>query len=160
MLTSSECLQLLREKEEKKRQVAEEKERRKQERELKKQQKEVEQKRKAEEKARKLAEREAEKARKQAEKVQKEKEKAEKAKEKAQKEKTKEKAGTKRQADSGISERACQHTKRKRLLGEMDETINTEVCCVCYGAYLEDVDTERQWLVHEDCIDDENVDYI
>ena len=163
VLTSSECLRLLKEKEEKKRQVAEEKERRKQERELKKQQKEAEQKRKAEEKARRLTEREAEKAKKQAEKAQKAKEKVEKCKEKAQKEKAQERAGTKRQADSGT--RACQRTKRKRLLGDMDEDINTEICCVCYGTYLEDVDTGRQWLecscarwIHEDCIDDEDVD--
>ena len=163
VLTSSECLRLLKEKEEKKRQVAEEKERRKQERELKKQQKEAEQKRRAEEKARRLTEREAEKAKKQAEKAQKAKEKVEKCKEKAQKEKAQERAGTKRQADSGT--RACQRTKRKRLLGDMDEDINTEICCVCYGTYLEDVDTGRQWLecscarwIHEDCIDDEDVD--
>lgn len=43
VLTSSECLHLLKEKEDKKRQIAEEKEKRKQERELKKQQKEQEQ---------------------------------------------------------------------------------------------------------------------
>ena len=46
----------------------------------------------------------------------------------------------------------------------MDENINTEVCCVCYGTYQEDVDTGRQWLecsctrwIHEDCIDDDVV---
>ena len=46
----------------------------------------------------------------------------------------------------------------------MDENINAEVCCVCYGIYLEDVDTGRQWLecscarwIHEDCIDDEDI---
>ena len=106
VLTNSECLRLLREKEEKKQQVTEEKEKRKQERELKKQQKEAE---KGRREARKLDEREAEKVRKQAEKAQKEKEKAEKAKVKAQKEK--ERAGTKRQADGVTSERVCQRTK-------------------------------------------------
>ena len=137
---------------------------------MKKQLKEEEQKRKAEERARKLAEREVEKARKETEKAEKAKEKAEKAKEKAEKakektEKAPERAGAKRKADSVTSERGCQHPKRKRLLGDMDESINTEVCCVCFGTYLEDVDTDRQWLecnctrwIHEDCIEDEDVD--
>ena len=51
------------------------------------------------------------------------------------------------------------------MLGYMDENINTDVCCMCYGSYLEDVDTGRQWLecsctrwIHEDSIDDEDVD--
>ena len=50
VLTSSECLRILLEKEEEKKKVAQEKETRRQERELKKKQKEEEQKRKAEEK--------------------------------------------------------------------------------------------------------------
>ena len=36
---------------------------------------------------------------------------------------------------------------------------------MCFGTYLEDVDTDRQWLecnctrwIQEDCIDDEDVD--
>ena len=163
VLTSSECLRLLKEKEEKKQQVVEEKERKKQEREMKKQQKEQEQKRKAEEKARKLAKREAEKARKQAEKEEKANKKAEKAKEKT--DSKKEVVGAKRKADSSTSERASQHTKRRRMLGDLDEDISMEVCCVCYGTYLEDVNTGRQWLecscsgsIHEDCIDDDDVD--
>ena len=69
VLTSSECLGLLLQKEEEKKRVAQEKERRKQERELKKKQKEEEQKRKAEEKERKAAEREAAKALKEAAKA-------------------------------------------------------------------------------------------
>ena len=64
VLTSTECLRLLKEKEEKKKQVQLEKERRKQERKLKKQQREEEQKRKADEKAQKATERQALKAKK------------------------------------------------------------------------------------------------
>ena len=59
VLTSSECLLILKEKEEKKKCEAEEKEKRKEERLLKRREKEEEQKRKGEEKARKAAEREA-----------------------------------------------------------------------------------------------------
>ena len=56
VLTSTECLRLMKEKEEKKIQLAQEKEKRKEEREQKKKEKEEEQKKKAAEKARKAAE--------------------------------------------------------------------------------------------------------
>ena len=59
VLTSSECLKALKDKEEKKRLVEEEKQRRKEEREVKKKQKEEEMKRKSELKAQKAATREA-----------------------------------------------------------------------------------------------------
>ena len=94
VLTSTECLRLLKEKEEKKKQVELEKERRKQERKLKKQQKEEEQKHKADEKARKATERQALKAKKEAAKAEKEAARIEKAKNKVQN--TRFKAGTKR----------------------------------------------------------------
>ena len=71
VLTSRECLQLLKEKEEKKKQVQLEKERRKIERELKKKEKEEEQQLKAAEKAKRAAEREAAKAKRQAAKAKK-----------------------------------------------------------------------------------------
>ena len=72
VLTSTECLRLLKEKEEKKKQVELEKERRKQERKLKKQQREEEQKHKVDEKAKKATERQALKAKKEAAKAEKE----------------------------------------------------------------------------------------
>ena len=72
VLTSTECLRLLKEKEEKKKQVQLEKERRKQERKLKKQQREEEQKHKVDEKAKKATERQALKAKKEAAKAEKE----------------------------------------------------------------------------------------
>ena len=47
----------------------------------------------------------------------------------------------------------------------MDSSINTDECCVCLGLYLEDLDTDRQWLecccgrwIHEDCVDTEDID--
>ena len=116
VLTSSACLRLLKEREDKKHHIAEEKEGQKKG-ELKKQQKEQEQKRKAEGKACKLAE--AEKARKLEEKGEKAKEKAEKAKERSKR--LQENAGANKIADEGsTSERAYQRR-------DMDENINTNV---------------------------------
>ena len=140
----------MKEKEEKKIQVAYEKEKRKQEREQKRKEKEEEQKKKAAEKARKAAEKEAEKARK-------EQEKAERAKMKARVEQEKAvKAGKKRNlTTSGRGNSSWQ--KRKRS-SDMERSINTDECCVCLGTYLEDLDTDRDWLqcccgrwIHEDC---------
>ena len=76
VLTSSECLRLMKEKEEKKIQFAYEKEKRKQEREQKKKEKEEEQKKKATERAHKAEEKEADKARKEQEKAERAKMKA------------------------------------------------------------------------------------
>ena len=88
---------------------------------MKKQQKEIEQKRRL---ASSLnGSREVQEA----ENVQKAKEKAEKAQERT---------GTKRTVNSGTRERAGQRTRRKKMLGDMDENMNTDVCCVCYGSYL------------------------
>ena len=49
---------------------------------------------------------------------------------------------------------------KKRRGNDMDSSINTDQCCVCLGLYLEDLDTDRQWLeyccrrwIHEDSID-------
>ena len=83
VLTSRECLQMLKEKEEKKKQVQLEKERRKVERELKKKQKEEEQKVKAAEIVKQAAEREAAKAKREAAKAEKEAAREEKAKQKS-----------------------------------------------------------------------------
>ena len=83
VLTSSECLQLLKEKENQKQKVAAEKERRKLERELRKKQREDEQKRKADEKARKADEKARKAAEREAAKVKKAEEKHKKSLEKA-----------------------------------------------------------------------------
>ena len=157
VLTSTECLRLLKEKEEKKKQVELEKERRKQERKLKKQQKEEEQKRKADEKARKATERQALKAKKEAAKAEREAARIEKAKNKVQN--IPFKAGTKR---CSVGE---PRVTRKKARGDMDATVESDLCCVCFGSYQEDIDTGREWLqcscnrwIHEDCVDNEDLD--
>lgn len=72
----------------------------------------------------------------------------------------KEVAGAKQKADSSTSDRASQCTKRRRMLGDLDENINMEAY---YGTYLEDVNTEEnvcschRWIL-EDCINDDDVD--
>ena len=156
VLTSSECLRLMKEKEEKKIQVAYEKEKRKQEREQKKKE-EGEQKKKAAERVHKVAEKEAEKARK-------EQDKAERAKMKARVEQEKAvKAGKKRSLiTSGQGNSSRQKRKRK---SDMESSINTDECCVCLGTYLVDLDTDRDWLqcccgrwIHEDCVDIDDTD--
>ena len=158
VLTSRECLRLMLEKEEEKKK--QEKERRKQKRELKKKQKEEEQKRKAEEKVRKAAEREAAKALKEVTK-------AERQAAKAEREKKKE---VQKSCESGKKRQACPvaatpRPKRTKLKENVDNSINADLCCVCFGSYQEDVGTGREWLqwscsrwIHEDCVDDEDME--
>ena len=138
VLTSAECLCLLKEKEAKRKQEVMNKEQRKLERERKKIQKEQEQKRKAEEKAQRLAKREA------------------------MKENVK---CRKRNSEEGTSSFYNQHSKRLRQKKSIDEPIDTQVCCVCFGLYLEDTDTDMDWVccccgrwLHEDCIDEDDID--
>ena len=135
-----------------------EKEKRKRERELKKKEKEEEQKRKAAEKAHKAAKREAEKVRKEIEKAERAKEKARKVQEKSVK------TGKKRSL-CGNDKENDSRPKQKQRENDMDTIINTDDCCVCLGTYLEDLDTDRQWLecccgrwIHEDCVDSEDLD--
>lgn len=47
----------------------------------------------------------------------------------------------------------------------MDKSIYIKICCVCYGTYLEDIDTGRKWIecssarwIDDDRIDDDDVD--
>ena len=87
---------------------------------MRKKQREDEQKRKAGEKACKAAEREAAKVKKAEEKQKKSLEKA-----------------LKRKPTSSMAARP----KRNKARGDMDETIHTDLCCVCFGAYDEDIDT-------------------
>ena len=175
VLTSAECLAIIKEKEMKKKLEAEEKEQRKREREEKKKQREVERKKKEEEKAQK----EVERKKKAEEKVRKAEERARKVVEKAKftveraKSKTshkrvensktgngevQEKRSEKRKTDS-----AATSTKRLRL----QEEVNDNVCSICFGTYQDDVELEtgRDWVqcacgqwTHEDCIDDSVLD--
>ena len=162
VLTSSECLRLLREKEEQKQQVALEKE----EREAKKKKKEEEQKRKANEKIRKANERALKAAERDQAKANKAEERQKKAEERQRKAEEKQKTGqekapTKR---NNATETGNQSLRKKSRL-DMDETIHANLCCVCFGSFEEDIGTGREWLqcscmrwIHEDCIDTDDMD--
>ena len=155
VLTSTECLRLLLAKEEEKKKVAAEKEKRKQEREAKKKQKEEELKRKADEKVKKIAEREATRAKKVAEKAEKEA-----SKRKAE---TTGASGSKRPAASSVV--GGSRPKRSKIRENIDATINADLCCVCFGSYQEDIGTGREWVqcscqrwIHEDCVDNDDIE--
>ena len=161
VLTSSECLRLLLEKEEEKKRVAQEKEKRKRERELTKKQKEEGQKRKAEEKVRKTAEREAAKALKEMAKADRE------AAKLAEKEKKKDvrKPGAHSQKRQTPPMATTTRAKRNKLKENADDSINADLCCVYFGSYQEDIGTGREWLqcsctrwIHGDCVDNEDVE--
>ena len=135
--------------------MAAEKDKRKQEREAKKKQREDEQKRKADERARKIAEREAARAKRAAEKAEKET-----ARKKAE---TADKSESERPADSSVA--GGSRPKRSRIQENLDETINADLCCVCFGSYQEDIGTGREWVqcrchrwLHEDCVDNGDMD--
>ena len=143
VLTSDECIAILREKEDKKKREADEKQKRMEERLLKRKQREEEQKRKQEEKVRKAEER----ALKQEEKA------CQAAEKKAQKRAKTGKHGKDFESNSKIA-----RFSRKKAKLHVD-TIQTDLCCVCYGSYAEDEGTDRDWLecscgtwLHEDCI--------
>ena len=53
----------------------------------------------------------------------------------------------------------------KRVKSNAYDEIDTNRCCVCFGKYEDDAETGREWLeccctrwIHEDCIDNEDVD--
>ena len=72
-------------------------------------------------------------------------------------------------SDKGPSKRkstdnAQSSTKRSKKQSADDE-IDVNRCCVCFGMYADDAGTGREWLecrcsrwIHEDCIDDDDVD--
>ena len=108
----------------------------------------------------------AEKAKRDAEKALKAQEKAtEKARKAAE---NKQQAGVSsrktRAATSGSSQSTSLTTKPKAKTPRLDESIDTEECCACFGQYSDDIVTGREWLecacgrwVHEDCV--ENIVY-
>ena len=165
MLTSAECLSIMKEKEEKKRRELEEKEKRKQERLLKKKLKEEEQKHKEAEKIRKAHEREERRKRMEAEKIRKATEKKNhKAKRVRNAESppvpstTDESSGAGNAQESQLRE-ASMRPLRKRKKLNVDNVIFSDLCCVCFGSYEEDRGTGREWLecdcgrwIHEDCV--------
>jgi len=136
VLTSRECLDLLKEKEMKKQKEKEEKEKRKLERERKKEEREKELQRKAEERARRAAE----KARKQAEKEKKTQERiAERAK-KAQEKASKAPATRKRPRSTAIptETRPLDKEPRSKTPKVIDDSIDFDRCCACFGLYADD----------------------
>ena len=131
VLTSAECLKLIKEKAAKKKREEEEKAMRKQERELKKKQREELKKQKA------------------AAKEQKAKERAEKARIAADK-RVKKASTTRRRAQTKPSNSA-----------RNEENISSDICCACFGSYQQDVAEQNgaEWIqcscthwLHEDCI--------
>ena len=141
VLTSTECLAMIKEKELKKKKEADEKERRKRDREEKKQEKQEQLKKKAEERAKKAEER------------------AKKAEEKARSRKSdgnnESRVGKNSDSDNDYAPRP----KRNRI----EEEINCNECSVCFGTYQEDVEQEtgREWIqcgcgrwAHEVCVID------
>ena len=71
------------------------------------------------------------------------------------------------QATSG-TKRHCPTSQRqaqKKARCEIDETVHENLCCVCFGSYDEDIGTGREWVecsckrwLHEDCVDEEDMD--
>ena len=158
VLTSKECLEQLAAKE----RNSKKKKKRKIEREKKIKEREEEWKRKADVRAKKAAE----KAKRDAEKALKAQEKAtEKGRKAAE---NKQQAGVssrkKRAATSVNSQSTSLTTKPKAQTPRLDESIDIEECCACFGQYSDDIGTGREWLecacgrwVHEDCV--ENIVY-
>ena len=78
--------------------------------------------------------------------------------------KKKKKRRKNRAATSGSSQSTSLTTKPKAKTPRLDESIDTEECCACFGQYSDDIGTGREWLecacgrwVHEDCV--ENIVY-
>ena len=177
LLTSTEAIAILEEKERKKQQEAAEKEQRKKEREEKKMQREEERKKKAEERARKAEEKAQEKARKAEERARKAEEKARKVAENAKNASEKSKAGTKRKIKekAGSAESPStsgetqppQHKKARTEAMQQVHNINDSECCMCFTTYEEDLrdQSDKDWVacacgrwLHEDCAEDCVVD--
>jgi len=182
VLTSAECLRALLEKENGKKQKAEEKEQRKQERLLKKQLKEEELKRKKEERAHKAALKEAKLLEKQSKKPTRGKQSKhasslpdvtadnltpdELTDDPPDDATTVNVADESMCSDKGPSKRksTVNASSAKRSKHSADDEIDVNRCCVCFGIYSDDAGTGREWLecrcsrwLHEDCVDDDDV---
>ena len=165
VLTSAECLAIIKEKEEKKKKEEEEKEERKRIREEKKQQREIEKQKKLELRAAK----EQEKKRKEAEKEEAKKKKAE---EKAQRVSAQQRKRSRVEEptagpSSASTSQGVGRTLRSRHDGpsrkapRLEDMIVANQCCVCFQAFDEDVEMGAgtnwvqcvctRWL-HEDCV--------
>ena len=67
----------------------------------------------------------------------------------------------------GPSKQKSSHTQpnAKRSKSNADEEIDVNRCCACFGMYADNAGIRREWLqcrcsrwIHEDCIDDDDVD--
>ena len=149
LLTSAECLRMLQEKEDKKKQQLEEKERKRKEREQKKVLKEQEAQRKKEEKARK-------------------------AQEKAEKALQRSSGQTSVKRTTPPERQNPKNTKRLKTSNNIqvnketrDESIDVNTCCMCFGCYEDDVREGygAEWMkcpcgrwLHVECVEDSVVD--
>ena len=86
-----------------------------------------------------------------------EKEAKQREKEAKQQEKQKE---SKRKCDNSVSSRP----KRRKATDNVDNEIDDNRCCTCFGVYSDDEGTTREWVmcsckrwIHEDCIDPTDV---
>ena len=156
VLTSHECLTLLKQRQDKKKMEAMKKGKRQQERLEKKKKREELQKQKVEERAQKAAKREAEKTQKAA------------LKETARMQKLSSNAknvpgpssvGEPSTEPSNINGKSRSSRKRKRNETAVDDTILSDTCCVCFGLFCDDHGTGREWLqctcgrwIHDDCV--------
>lgn len=75
-------------------------------------------------------------------------------------------SGKKKQISSGSASPSTTTSEKPKVLGPhlIDDDINIEICCVCFGQYSDDIGTKKEWLectcsqwVHEDCA--ENIVY-
>ena len=165
VLTSAECLAIIKEKEMKKKQEKEEKEKRKRQREEKKRQREEEKRKREEEKR----QREERKRQREEQKLKKAEQRRQKAEDRIPREYEKARKALDQARKHGESIQGTQESvgrvgrmaaKRPRL---EDDTISSDKCCVCYQAFEEEIElgagTEwvqcacTRWL-HEDCIVD------
>jgi len=179
VLTSAECLKALQEKENEKRKKAEEKEQRKQERLVKKQLKEEQLKRKQEEKAQKAALREAKRLEKQTKQPRQRKQRRNTGIDDSHSSTFTSEQESNDTVDDHSSNTsvftATSALKRKpssqmesitkRSRNNADDEIDADRCCVCFGCFADDAGTGREWImccctrwIHEDCIDNDDVD--
>ena len=167
LLTSNESLLMLKEKEKKKQEEIEQKEVRKKEREEKKKKRELELQRKAEErviKAKEKVEKENERKRKAEEKAQKiTEEKAQNAKKTGGKKKKRTGESAPKHGASAAGPSAPKQRKTRESTATELETIDTNMCCMCFGNYDDDVlqGLGANWIccacgrwLHEDCVED------
>ena len=160
VLTSAECLAIIKEKENKKKQQEEERENRKRLREEKKKQREEEKQKKAEQRMIKEKEREKQREKKAEEKARKEEERAKKLRDIAAKARAHPSGSDPKpkRALRDYTNVSSSVAKRRR---EDTEDTDSNKCCVCLQSFEEDVELGFgvQWIqcacerwLHEDCV--------